>query len=72
MFKNEVTVSLDDKHEMIAHIMQVKSILDKYPWCSCDASTVTVMQRAKGAVEDVAKWIGYLYTHDDSHKQIMR
>ena len=64
MFKNEVTVSLDDKREMMAHIEQVKSILDKYPWFSCDANTVSVMQRAKGAVADAAQWIGCLYAHD--------
>lgn len=62
MFENEVIVSEVDKKEALYHIQKVNKILDKYPYSSCFANTVTTISRAKGFSKDAEKWIGYLHT----------
>ena len=66
MFKNEVTVSIEDKREMMSHLEQVKSILDKYPMWTHFDYTVTNMQRAKEHVRNACEWVSYLDTRNDA------
>lgn len=65
MFKNEVIVSEKDKSDMMVYLQRTKDILDKYPYFSCSANTVTIMQRAKCSLLETRKWIGYLYTEKE-------
>ena len=62
MFENDVIVSEVDKKEALYHIREVNKILDKYPYFSCIAPTVTTISRAKGFSKDAEKWISYLDT----------
>ena len=68
MFKNDVIVSETDKENALYHIREVNKILDKYPYFSCVANTVTTISRAKEFSKDAEKWISYLDT-DDSVSQ---
>lgn len=65
MFKNEVIVSEKDKGEMMVYLQRTKDILDKYPYSTYKDHTVTTMARAKSALLEARKWIGYLYTEND-------
>lgn len=65
MFKSEVIVSEKDKGEMMVYLQRTKDILDKYPYFTCNEHVVTTMSRAKSALLEARKWIGYLYTEND-------
>ena len=66
MFENEVLISEADKAKLMYYIGKVNEILDKYPYDSCYAYTVSAMSRAKGAASKAKKWIGYLYTTNNT------
>lgn len=62
IFENEVIISEVDKNEALYHIRAVNKILNKYPYCSCYANTVTTVSRAKTYSKNAEEWIGYLHT----------
>ena len=62
MFKNEVIVSEEDKKEMLYHINEINRILEKYPYSSCFANTVTEISRVKTYSKNAAECIENLYT----------
>ena len=68
MFENEVIISESDKEKALYHIQEVNKILDKYPYSSCFAHTITNISRAKGYSKDAEKWISYLETSNSSSK----
>ncbi len=56
-------VGAKDKKDALYHIKRVNEILDKYPFQSCFANTVTTISRAKSYAKDAEEWISYLHTH---------
>lgn len=62
MFKNEVIVSKSDKRKALYHINEVNRILEKYPYSSCFANTITDISRAKNFSKEAAEYIASLHT----------
>lgn len=62
-FKNEVSVSEDDKKRLVSLIREVNEILEKYPYSSdYSQHTVTSISRAKSYSKEAETWINLLKT----------
>ena len=66
MFSNEVLVAKEDKERLVFLLEEANNILQKYPFSSCQGSTVTTMSRAKNAVKEAKQWCGYLEVENKS------
>lgn len=64
MFFNEVFIEQEDKDRLVEILKEANSILDRYPYESCQASTVTMMSRAKSALVEAYSWCERLYVED--------
>lgn len=59
----EVVIPKHEKNEIVEHLKQIKSILDKYPSSNNHkVYYITVMSRAQSAVDEAYKWCGMIHT----------
>lgn len=56
MFYNEVFIEKEDKERLVELMKEANSIMEKYPYESCQGSTVTIASRAKSALVEAYNW----------------